>query len=144
MKKRDLLGETVRTRREGLGLTQYSLGLKLGVEASHIAFIESGRRRPSLKLIGRLADILGLDRRELLIMAHPEVRELIAETKPEKRPDASPTWQRFIGNQQLLASYKVTIGELRVLGNLSLLGTVHSAKEFLAILMLIRDIPPNK
>jgi hypothetical protein len=36
------------------------------------------------------------------------------------------------------------VGELRVLENLSLLGTVRSAKEFLAILMLIRDIPANK
>jgi transcriptional regulator with XRE-family HTH domain len=144
MKKRDQLRETVRTRREGLGLTQYSLGRKLGVEASHIAFIESGRRKPSLKLIGRLADILGLDRQDLLVMAHPEVRELIGKTKREKLPDASPSWQRFIGNQQLLARYNVTVGELRVLENLSLLGTVRSAKEFLAILMLIRDIPPNK
>jgi transcriptional regulator with XRE-family HTH domain len=144
MKMSDRLGAMVRIRREGLGLTQHSLARKLGVEASHIAFIESGRRRPSLKLIGRLADILGLDRQDLLITAHPEVSELIAETKREKRPDASLTWQRFIGNQQLLARYNVTVGELRVLENLSLLGTVRSAKEFLAILMLIRDIPTNK
>jgi transcriptional regulator with XRE-family HTH domain len=81
MKNSDQLGETVRIRREGLGLTQHSLRRKLGVEASHVAFIESGRRRPSLKLIGQLADILGLDRRDLSIMAHPEVRELIAGDK---------------------------------------------------------------
>jgi transcriptional regulator with XRE-family HTH domain len=52
MKKSDRLGAMVRIRREGLGLTQHSLGRKLGVDAAHIAFIESGRRRPSLKLIG--------------------------------------------------------------------------------------------
>jgi transcriptional regulator with XRE-family HTH domain len=144
MKSRDRLGETVRNRREGLGLTQRSLARKLGVEASHVAFIESGRRKPSLKLIGRLADILGSDRQNLLITAHPEARELIGESKREKPRNTSASWQRFVENHQLLARHNVTVRELGVLENLSLLGTVNSAKHFLAILMLIRDIPPNK
>jgi transcriptional regulator with XRE-family HTH domain len=144
MKNSNRLGDTVRIRREGLGLTQRALAQKLGVEASFVAFIESGRRKPSLKLVGGLADILGLDRQDFLITAHPEAEELIAETKPEKRRNASPSWQRFVENNQLLARYNVTVDELRALENVSLLGTVHSAKEFLAILMLIRDIPANK
>jgi transcriptional regulator with XRE-family HTH domain len=144
MKNTNQLGETVRTRREGLGLTQRSLAQKLGVEASHVAFIESGRRKPSLKLVARLADSLGLDRQNLLILAHPEARALIAEAKPESRGKAVPSWQRFVNNQVLLARYHVTDRELRVLKDLSLLGTVNSAKEFLAILTLIRDIPPIK
>jgi ribosome-binding protein aMBF1 (putative translation factor) len=49
MKIPNQLGELVRNRRAGLGLTQRSLAQKLGVEASHVAFIESGRRKPSLK-----------------------------------------------------------------------------------------------
>ena len=144
MKNRDRLGETVRTRREGLGLTQYSLARKLGVEASHIAFIESGRRKPSLKLVARLADVLGFDRQRLLILAHPEAKELIAEAKQETRPKTAPSWQRFIKNHELLAHYDVTDRELRALEHLSLLGTVKSAKEFLTILTLIRDIPSIK
>jgi len=144
MKNNHRLGEAVRIRREGLGLTQRSLARKLGVEASLVAFIESGRRKPSLKLVGRLADILGLDRLDLLIKAHPEARDLISETKQKRRRNPSPAWQRFVENHQLLARYHVTVRELLVLENLSLLGTMHFAKEFLAILMLIRDIPPNK
>jgi hypothetical protein len=81
---------------------------------------------------------------DLLILAHPEAKELIAEAKPEKRPKLSPSWQRFIENRELLARYNVTNHELRALENLSFLGTVSSAKEFLAILTLIRDIRPNK
>ena len=50
MKQMNKLGEFLKTRREALGLTQRSLAQKLGVEASHVAFIESGRRKPSLKL----------------------------------------------------------------------------------------------
>jgi transcriptional regulator with XRE-family HTH domain len=135
------LGTLLKARREGLRLTQRSLAEKLGVEASHVAFIESGRRKPSLKLVGKIADTLGLDRQELLVVAHPEAKALIAEAKPEIRKKATSSWRRFITNQKLLARYGVTDRELHALEHLSLLGTVHSAKEFLAILTLIRDIP---
>jgi transcriptional regulator with XRE-family HTH domain len=141
MRKSNQLGETIRRHREALGLTQRSLAQKLGVEASHVAFIESGRRKPSLKLVARLADVLGLDRQDLLIQAHPEAKELIAEARPEERRKTSPSWQRFIENKELLVRYNVTDRELRALESLSFLGTVDSAKEFLAILTLIRDIP---
>jgi hypothetical protein len=43
-----------------------------------------------------------------------------------------------------LARYHVTKPELQALEQLSLLGAVLSAKEFLAILTLIRDIPETK
>ena len=144
MKNTNQLGEMVRTHREGLGFTQRSLAKKLGVEASHVAFIESGRRRPSLKLVAQLADALHLNRQDLLILAHPEAKEFIVEAKPEQRLKLSPSWQRFIENRGLLARYNVTKHELRALENLSFLGSVSSAKEFLAILTLIRDIPSSK
>ena len=134
----------VRNYREASGLTQRALAQQLGVEASHVAFMESGRRKPSLKLVGRLADTLGLDRQNLLILAHPEAKELVAEAKPEKKQQTSPSWQRFIKNRELLNRYNVTDRELRTLEHLSLLGTLVSAKEFLAILTLIRDIPASK
>jgi transcriptional regulator with XRE-family HTH domain len=143
MKANNRFGEMVRSRREGLGLTQRSLAQQLGVEASHIAFIEGGRRKPSLKLIGRLADVLGLDRQQLLVLVHPEAKELIAEAKPDKVRKPSPSWQRFIKNHELLARYNVTDRELRTLEHVSLLGSALSAKEFLAILTLIRDIPAH-
>jgi len=114
------------------------------VEASHVAFIESGRRKPSLKLVAKLADTLGLDRQELLVVAHPEAKALIAEAKPEIRKKAASSWYRFIQNQELLARCGVTDRELHALEHLSFLGTVHSAKEFLAVLKLIRDIPSIK
>jgi transcriptional regulator with XRE-family HTH domain len=143
-KKSNRLGEQVRSRREGLGLTQRSLAAKLGVAAGHLAFIESGRRKPSLKLVARLADILGFDTQHLLILAHPEAKTLICEVKPEKQRKPSPAWQRFISNHDLLVWYHVTDRELRTLENLSFLGTVDSPKDFLGILTLIRDIPPRK
>ena len=135
------LGESLKARRTALGLTQRSLAEKLSVEASHVAFIESGRRKPSLKLVARIAETLGLDPQELLVLAHPEARVLLS---PKPRTTQAPSWQRFIQNSALLARYHVTKGELQALEHLSLLGTAISAKEFLAILTLIRDIPGHK
>ena len=135
------LGEFLKARRTALGLTQRSLAQKLSVEASHVAFIESGRRKPSLKLVARIAETLGLDPQELLVLAHPEARVLLS---PKPRTTQAPSWQRFIQNSALLARYHVTKGELQALEHLSLLGTAISAKEFLAILTLIRDIPGHK
>ena len=144
MRDTNKLGELLKTRREALGLTQRELARKIGVEASHIAFIESGRRKPSLKLVARIADTLGVDRQELLVLAHPEAKALLAERQFEPSRKTAPSWQRFIKDHALLARYHVTKPELQALEHLSLLGAVLSAKEFLAILTLIRDIPETK
>ena len=50
----------------------------------------------------------------------------------------------FYRNHELLARYQVTDSELRALEHLNFLETVSSAKEFLAILTLARDIPSIK
>jgi transcriptional regulator with XRE-family HTH domain len=144
MKHMNKLGEYLKTRREVLGLTQRALAQKLGVEASHVAFIESGRRKPSLKLVARIADTLGLDRQELLVLAHPEAKALLTANQSEPTKKATPSWQRFIKDHALLARYHVTKRELQVLEHLSLLGTALTNKEFLAILTLIRDIPESR
>jgi transcriptional regulator with XRE-family HTH domain len=138
------LGEFLKTRREALGLTQRALAQKLGVEASHVAFIESGRRKPSLKLVARIADTLGLDRQEVLVLAHPEAKGLLTSANLEPPKKVSPSWERFVKDHALLARYHVTRRELQALEQLSFLGTALSAKEFLAILTLIRDIPSSK
>jgi len=142
MRNTNKMGGLLKTRREMLGLTQRSLADKLGVEASHVAFIENGRRRPSLKLVGRIADTLGLDRQQILVLAHPETREFLTMRNSESDSrKMSPSWKRFIKARKLLVWYHVTESELRVLEHLSSFGTALSAKDFLAILTLIRDIP---
>src|ERR1700757_5548457 len=102
MKQINKLGEFLKTRREALGLTQRSLAQKIGVEASHVAFIESGRRKPSLNLVARMADTLRVDRQELLVLAHPEAKALIAESGFEPSKKTAPSWQRFIKDRRLL------------------------------------------
>jgi len=51
---------------------------------------------------------------------------------------------QFIKDYALLARYNVTKPELKALEHLNLLTTALSAKDFIAILMLIRDLPEPK
>jgi len=144
MKSKETLGNCLKERRLALGFTQRSLALQLGVEASHVAFIEGGRRRPSLKLIARLAETLGLEQQELFALAHPEAKTLLAPIVYEEPKKTSPAWQRFINDRKLLTRYRVTARELHTLQHVSLMGRVSSPQQLLAILMLIRDTPEKE
>jgi transcriptional regulator with XRE-family HTH domain len=144
MRRTRNLGEFLKARREALGLTRRSLAQRLGVEASYIAYIEMGRRRPSLKLIAGIADTLGEDRQEVLLLARPEWNFVLSRRESETPPTPPLSWQRFSKNTTLLSHSYVTKRELQVLRHLNQLGTAISAKEFLAILTLIRDIPERE
>ena len=137
--KRARLAAFLKERRNALRLTQQSLAHKLGVRASHIALLENGSRRPSLGLLVRLAAALGVDGRELLQLAYPEVQALMSPTP--KRAKLSRSWQRLFKNTALLARYHVTRQELEVLEHLGVLGGKLTVKRLLAILLLVRDTP---
>jgi transcriptional regulator with XRE-family HTH domain len=139
MTKRRLSG-VVKEARQALGMTQRDLAARIGVEASHIAYIENGQRRPSLTLVRRLADTLMLDRRELFLLAHPEAKHLVgrlAGPAPAKRTDDA--WRLFASNRRALKRHGVTRAELRLLKQVSLLEHVSSPTHFLFILNSIRQ-----
>ena len=137
--KKKTLGEVLKARREAMALTQRELAARLGVKASHVAYLENGRRRPSLPLLGRLAAVLSLEKEPLFLLAHPEARALLGtrDGAPAARPDNA--WRKFLGDRALLARHKVTAPELRVLKQVNLLGRVSSPRQFLFILNSIRQ-----
>ena len=134
------LAAFLRARRNALLLTQQSLARQLGVKASHVALLESGRRRPSLRLMARLAAALEVDGRILLHLAYPEVATLVSSTS-KRRMKLSASWQRIFKDNAFLARYHVTGRELEVLQHLGVLGGKLTAKRCLAILVLMRDRP---
>ena len=83
--KKETLGQVLKQRRGAYNYTQRELARKLGVKASHVAYLENGRRRPSLSLLSRIADTLELDKRRLFLLAHPEAQWIISEKR-----EASP------------------------------------------------------
>jgi transcriptional regulator with XRE-family HTH domain len=76
------LGSVVKEARDGARMTQRDLAAAIGVKASHIAYIENSRRRPSIPLIISLSKTLGLDAKELLMLAHPAVKQIIDGARP--------------------------------------------------------------
>ena len=92
------LGSVVKEARDGARMTQRDLATAVGIKASHVAYIETGHRRPSISLINRLSEALGLDAKELLVLAHPEAKQIIDGAQPSaKRSDGA--WPRFVSNQ---------------------------------------------
>ena len=56
----NLLGETIRKRREEAGITQEELGKKIGVEATTVSLYESGSRRPKLSVLKSISSVLDI------------------------------------------------------------------------------------
>lgn len=139
--KKETLGQVLKQRRGAYAYTQRELARKLGVKASHVAYLENGRRRPSLSLLSRIAETLELDKQRLFLLAHPEAHWLISgkgrEAAPSKRREDS--WRQFAGDRGTLARHKVTAQELKVLQKVNLLGRVSAPNQFLFILNSIRQ-----
>jgi transcriptional regulator with XRE-family HTH domain len=60
------LGLRLKTLRKAIGLTQQELADKVGVSRVYIQTLEANRRLPSMKLLERLAEALGVDVSELI------------------------------------------------------------------------------
>jgi transcriptional regulator with XRE-family HTH domain len=138
MKKNTTLGAAIKEARESLGLTQRELAAEVDVKASHIAYIEGNRRRPSLPLLRKLVSVLGLNRREMLFLTYPDAKFLIDDGPKvaDRRKDA---WGQFISNRAILRRHGVTPRELKVLKEVSLLEHVSSPRHFLFVLNAIRQ-----
>jgi transcriptional regulator with XRE-family HTH domain len=138
--KRKTLGQVLKQQRGAFRLTQRELARKLGVKASHVAYLENGRRRPSLSLLSRIADTLQLDKQQLFLLTHPEARALVTE-RPEPARDRGKdqAWRAFARDRALLATNRVTARELKVLQQVNMLGRVSAPRQYLFILNSIRQ-----
>ena len=66
-KIRSILPNRIRTFRNASGLTQERLAEKVDIHATYISRIESGKKLPTLIIICKIADVLGVDVYELLL-----------------------------------------------------------------------------
>ncbi len=55
----------LRQARQSRGLTQEQLARKIGVDQAAISRMENGKQRITLELLGRMAEALGMDPRDL-------------------------------------------------------------------------------
>ena len=63
---RKLLGQNLRDWRKARGLSQEDLAFAAGIDRTYVSGIERGRRNPSLLMIARLAEALGVTPGDLL------------------------------------------------------------------------------
>ncbi len=138
--RKKTLGQVLKNQRAVLGLTQRELARKLDVKPSHVAYLENDRRRPSLALLSRIADVLGLEKEPLFLLAHPEASSLLkSRREPAERAAPDQVWRDFTGNKALLARHNVKPRELKVLSQVNLLGKITAPRHFLFILNAIRQ-----
>ena len=61
-----LLARNTRVLRTGLNLSQEELAFRAGMKRSYLSDLERGKRNPSVRALGRLADALGVSPAKLL------------------------------------------------------------------------------
>jgi DNA-binding XRE family transcriptional regulator len=126
--------QIIRNRRRQLDLTQEDVARRIGTSVAYIAHLEAGRRHPSEKVVISLAEVLGLDPRELFFLANPETRDLVSPTTSSK----ASAWDAFSADQKLRKVHGITGSEMETLSQIALMGEVRSSRDFIFILNTIR------
>ncbi len=134
--KERTFGQVIRDRRRQLDLTQEEVARRIKTSTPYVGHLESGKRHPSDKIVSRLAEVLGLDRRELFFLANPRAQALL--TSREEVP-ANSAWEDFRRNEQIRRLHNVTNEEMEALSRVALMGEVRSQRDFIYILNTIRQ-----
>jgi transcriptional regulator with XRE-family HTH domain len=128
-------GTVIRARRRQLDLTQEELARRIKTSVAYIGHLETGKRHPSEKLVTKLAEVLGLDLRELFFLANPGIQRLISRNREANKLSA---WEAFCSDKIVRNTHNIGDHEMQVLSGVSLLGEVRSPRDFIFILYAIR------
>jgi transcriptional regulator with XRE-family HTH domain len=128
-------GQVLRDRRRQLDLTQEEVARRIKTSTPYIGHLESAKRHPSDKIVTRLAEVLGLDRRELFFLANPRAQALLT---PEPEIDSKSAWEDFRKDDQLRRIHNISTDEMEMLSRVALLGDVRSPRDFIYILTTVR------
>jgi transcriptional regulator with XRE-family HTH domain len=128
-------GQVIRERRRQLDLTQEETARGIKTCTPYIGHLESGKRHPSDETLTRLAEVLGLDRRDLFFLANPRTHALL---NPESKSTTDSTWDDFRKNEQLRRVHNIASDEMEMLSRVALVGDVPSARDFIYILNIVR------
>jgi len=87
-------------------------------------------------MVTRLAEVLGLDARELFFLANPGNKRLVYRN-PET--NAASMWEAFCKDEAFRKIHNISDQEMQALSGVSRLGEVRAAQDFLFILNTIRQ-----
>ena len=128
-------GQVIRDRRRKLDLTQQEVGRRIKTSTPYVGHLEAGKRHPSEKVVGRLAEVLGLDRQELFFLANPGALALVRSEMNAKRRSA---WEEFKRNDRMRRLHSISNEEMDLLSRVAALGEIASPRDFLYILNTVR------
>ena len=82
------IGDAIRNERKKCNITQKELAERLGVSASMIAQYETGKRKPKLETMRKLAEALGVPMGDLVAnWSDYSTSEIITDLKEDSRTD---------------------------------------------------------
>jgi transcriptional regulator with XRE-family HTH domain len=133
--KERIFGQRIRERRRQLDLTQEDVAHRIKTSTPYVGHLELAKRHPSDKTVTRLAEVLGLDRRELFFLANPGTQALVGlgtESKP------ASAWEEFRKNEQMRRIHSISNDEMEMLSRVAPLGNVRSPRDFIYVLNTVR------
>jgi transcriptional regulator with XRE-family HTH domain len=108
---------------------------RIRTSTPYIGHLEANKRRPSIVVINRLAEVLGLDRRDLFVLANPRVVDLLESNENDRRKSA---WDEFRTGAQIQRAHQITAEEMKLLSMVASMGEVVSPRDFVFILNAVR------
>jgi len=141
--KEPSFGGVIRTRRRELDLTQDEVASRIKTSTPYVGHLESGKRHPSDKIVTRLAEVLGLDSRELFFLANPHARALLSD-RADSADVLVSVWHQFRENEQLRRVHNVSNDEMQMLSQVALLGEIQSPRDLIYILNTVRHAVGRK
>jgi transcriptional regulator with XRE-family HTH domain len=128
-------GGAIRSRRRELDLTQDAVASLIKTSNTYVAHLESDKRHPSDEVVRRLAEVLGLDYRDLFSLANPQT---LLSAQPERAEGSVSAWEQLRTNEQLRRIHDVSNDEMEMLSRVALLGEIQSPRDLMFILMTVR------
>ena len=129
-------GQVIRERRRQLDMTQEEVARRIRTSIPYIGHLESAKRHPSEKVLVRLAQVLGLEPRDLFFLANPGTKVLISE---EPRSRGASAWDSFAKDHNVRKVHNITDQEMETLSQVAMMGEVRSSRDFVFILNTIRQ-----
>jgi transcriptional regulator with XRE-family HTH domain len=134
-KQEHSFGQVIRERRRQLDLTQQQVARRIKTSTPYVGHLESGKRHPSDKIIRRLAETLGLERRDLFFLANPGTVELLTAREPSSNRSA---WDEFRADERTRRLHTITPDEMDMLSRVASMGEINSPRDFIYILTTVR------
>jgi len=134
-RKEPNFGQVIRDRRRQLDLPQQEIARRIKTSTPYVGHLEAGKRHPSDKVLSRLAQVLGLDRRELFFLANPRT---VALLRPDETNSKTSAWEEFRKDERIHRTHNIRPDEMETLSMVALMGEISSPRDFIYILQTIR------